>query len=106
MTEADAAEMVAEPALSVVASPFPSTVAKVASEVDHVTPVVSGFMLPSEKVPVAVNCCVKPAATEALPGVTEIDCRVGVAGIDDEGEEFEFPPPHELNHDTANIMAS
>lgn len=30
----------------------------------------------SEYVPVAVNCCVRPRATLALAGVTDIDWRV------------------------------
>src|SRR5262249_680116 len=43
------------------------------SEELRVTAVVSSAVLPSEKVPVAVNCWVKPAATLGLAGVTSSD---------------------------------
>ena len=35
---------------------------------------------PSEKVPVAVNCCVRPLATLGLAGVTAIDVERGGDG--------------------------
>lgn len=35
-------------------------------------------VVPSLKVPVAVNCCVPPGASEALAGVTAMDCSVAV----------------------------
>ena len=38
--------------------------------------VVKSCALPSEKVPVAVNCCVNPAGTVGLAGVTLIDTKL------------------------------
>jgi len=53
--------------------------AKVALEEAHVTMVVTSWVLPSVKVPVAVNCCVVPAAIDGLDGVTTID--LSAAGV-------------------------
>lgn len=46
---------------------------------DHVTDVVRFCVLLSEKMPVAVNCCLVPTAILGLVGVTEMDTRV--AGV-------------------------
>lgn len=79
LTVPELAEMVTEPCLSVVAKPVELTVASVVSELDQVTEVI-GFDVPSEKLPVAVNCWVRPAATALVCGDTEIVCSVG-AGV-------------------------
>src|SRR5262249_34235660 len=42
----------------------------------HVTEVVRFWVLPSLKVPVAVNCWVPPIPIEGFAGVTAIDCKV------------------------------
>jgi hypothetical protein len=49
-------------------------------------------VLPSEKVPVAVNACVAPAATDALVGVTEIELSRGAAATVSTAM-FEVTPP-------------
>jgi hypothetical protein len=38
-------------------------------------------VLPSEYVPVAVNCCVVPLAIDGFAGATEIDTRVAVPTV-------------------------
>ena len=57
------------------ARPLTFIVATVISAEDQTTDaeVVSGRVLPSEKLPVAVNCWVRPLATVGFRGVTEID---------------------------------
>lgn len=57
----------------VVARPLPFTVAIEVAEEVHVTPLVNTCMVPLLYVPVAVNCCVFPAATDTGLGVTEIE---------------------------------
>src|ERR1700690_2098596 len=42
----------------------------------HATSLVTSCVPPSLNVPVAVNCCVPPAASVASAGVTAIDCNV------------------------------
>ncbi len=86
----DAADTVTAPCLSVVSRPVELIVAKVTSDVDQLA-AVSGFVVPSEKFPVAVNCSVRPAATEPLGDVTVIDWRVTMAG-----PAPLPPPPHAI----------
>jgi len=95
---AELAEMVTEPCLSVVAKPVALTVASVVSELDQVTEV-SGFDVPSEKPPVAVNCKVRPAATVLVCGDTEIVCSVAAGvgvGVGGAGVPVLLPPPQPL----------
>jgi len=69
---------VADPATPVASPWVPAVLLIVATLVfdeDHVAVSVKSWMVPSLKVPVAVNCCVLPAAIDALVGVTAIDCR-------------------------------
>ncbi len=47
----------------------------------QVTLVVMFCVGPLENVPVAVNCCVLPAATEIVAGVIAIDCNVGAVTV-------------------------
>ena len=44
----------------------------------HVTLLVIFWVLLSEYVPVAINCCVLPKASDSLPGVIAIDCNVAL----------------------------
>jgi hypothetical protein len=46
--------------------------ATVVLELDHVTEVVMSLLLPSLYLPVAMNCWVNPAGTDAVAGVTVI----------------------------------
>ena len=47
-------------------------------------------VLPSVRVPVAVNCCVTPAATDGEPGVTLIDASTGAVTVN---VAVPFTPP-------------
>lgn len=38
-------------------------------------------LVPSLKVPIAVNCCVPPGASEVVMGATEMDCSVAVVTV-------------------------
>jgi hypothetical protein len=53
----------------------------------HVTEVVMSCVVLSEKVPVAVNCCVDPSTISGLEGETVIESSVGV------GAGVSSPPP-------------
>jgi hypothetical protein len=72
-------EIVLVPTAAPVASPAVVIVATLVFEDDHVTWEVMFCVLPSEYVPVAVNCCVAPTLIVGLAGVTEIDDRVTCA---------------------------
>jgi hypothetical protein len=71
------APMVELPAITLVAKPPPVIVATLEGNELHITILVKFCMLPSLYVPVAVNCCVVPAAIEGFVGVTEIEARTG-----------------------------
>jgi hypothetical protein len=47
----------------------------------HVTVLVRFCVVPSLKVPVAVNCCVAPLAIDGFAGVTAIDCSVAAVTV-------------------------
>src|SRR4051812_46735932 len=65
-----------------VARPVLVTVATVRAAEAQATWLVRSCVELSEKVPVAVNCCVVPAAMVGLAGVTAIDRRVwGIAAV-------------------------
>lgn len=68
--EVPAATPVAKPPLAIVATP-------VVTEV-HVATLVRSCVLLSELIPVAVNCCVPPATTDGVAGVTAMEDSVGV----------------------------
>ena len=65
-----------EPAATPDANPEAEMVATVAFDEVHVTEFVKFWVLVSENVPVAVNCCVAPAEIDGLAGVTAIEVRV------------------------------
>lgn len=46
------------------------------------------WVLPSVKVPIAVNCCVPPKAIETLPGLTAIETRAGAPTASDAPPEI------------------
>jgi len=77
----EAAVMVAEPAPTDVASPALLIVAIDISEELHVTCVVRSCLLLSEKIPVAVNCCLVPRAMLGFVGVTSMETNVTVAAF-------------------------
>jgi hypothetical protein len=77
----DVAVIVAVPFATLVASPPPLTVAIVAADEVQVAVLVRFCVVPLLYVPVAVNCCVYPAATDAVPGVTAIEANTGAVTV-------------------------
>jgi hypothetical protein len=82
----DVAVMVALPLATPVARPEEFTVAMLVAEELQLADAVKSCVLLSLKVPVALNCCVPPTATDALAGVRAMDVSLGV--LDDEDEEL------------------
>jgi len=76
----DSAVIVVDPAVTAVASPIePAALLIVATPVLvelQVTAVVKSCVVLSEKVPMAVNCCIAPLAIEELLGTTAMDVSV------------------------------
>ena len=70
---ATVAVMVVVPVASPVAKPDELTVATAALDEDHATPEESAFVVPSEYEPIAVSCCVNPAAMLAVDGLKVTD---------------------------------
>lgn len=86
--EPEIADTVIAPGLNEFSKPVELIVATVESDVDHVT-VASALVVPSENLPVAVNCCVRPAATDVFGAVTVIACKLTGEGFD----PLALPPP-------------
>ena len=74
----DAALTLAVPSFIPVASPAALTAITPPGELVHATELVMFWVLPSEYVPVAVNCCTVPSGIAAFPKVTAMD--VSAAG--------------------------
>jgi hypothetical protein len=79
LTLPDVALMLVVPTATVVARPEVFTVATAEESDDQVAVLVKSCVLPSLNVPVAVNCCVPPSASEGLGGFTAIDTNM--AGV-------------------------
>ncbi len=77
----EVAEIVLVPAATPVARPAAVMVATPVLEEAHVTCPVMFFVLPSEYVPVALNCCVAPVKIVGSAGVTAIDVSVAVCTV-------------------------
>jgi hypothetical protein len=75
VTVPEDAVIIAEPAPTPVARPVALIVAKFVALELHVTLFVISVVLPSEKIPLAVNDCVWPVAMEAVAGVMTIDAN-------------------------------
>src|ERR1700730_18236764 len=69
--------IVAVPTARATAAPLALTLAIAGPDEVHVAAFVRFCKLPSLYVPVAVNCCLSPAAIEALAGVTATEARTG-----------------------------
>ena len=69
----EAADMVLVPPVMPVASPEALTVATPVFEDSQLAVAVRSFVVPSLKLPVALNCCVWPGEMDDVAGVTEID---------------------------------
>ena len=72
----DAALIVVLPEAIVVANPAELIVATAAVEDVQMTELVTSCMLPSLKVPAALNCCICPVATVGFGGMTVSETRV------------------------------
>lgn len=59
----------------------------------HVAEAVISFVVPSEYVPVAVNCCVMPMARLAPEGVTAMEFRTGALTVS--AAELDINPPND-----------
>src|SRR5579864_1257691 len=75
VTEPELAIMFALPGATPVAKPAALTVATVVDAEVQVTEFVRSCLLPSLRVPVAVNCCVAPWVIEGVAGVTASDAK-------------------------------
>jgi len=75
-----------EPAVTAVARPLPLTVAITGFDELQITCVVISRLVPSEKMPEAVNCRVTPTGMLGLAGVTAMETS-------DAGVPLLFPPP-------------
>jgi hypothetical protein len=81
VTLPDAAVMLVVPAATPVATPLALIVAVAVLDDVHVTPVVNAAVVPLLYVPVAVYCCVSPAAMLTVVGVTAIDCSTAAVTV-------------------------
>jgi hypothetical protein len=79
--ELDFALMDEVPVATAVANPAALIVATLVVADAHVTVLVKFCVLLSLKVPVAVNCCVNPLATDGFAGVTAMDCSVAAVTV-------------------------
>ena len=77
----DLAVMVALPCATLVASPPLLTVATDFADDVQVAVLVRFCVVPLLYVPVAVNCCVYPFATDAVPGVTAIEVNTAAVTV-------------------------
>lgn len=75
VTEPEVALMVVVPVPTAVARPEELTVEALGADDDHVTEV-NNWVLPSSKLPTAVNCWVVPTAIEAVAGLIEIEIKL------------------------------
>jgi hypothetical protein len=76
VTEPEVAEIVTEPRARAVPNPPPAIDIWLLLDEAHVTEAVMSCELPSENVPVAVNCWRVPRDRTASPGVISIETRV------------------------------
>jgi hypothetical protein len=77
----EVAVIVVVPCVTVVAKPLVLTVATDVAEDVQVAVFVRFCAVPLLYVPVALYCCVLPAATEALEGVTEIEVKTAAVTV-------------------------
>ncbi len=70
LIEPEVAVMVVAPSATLLANPAAVMVAILLAEEPHVTEDVMSFVLWSEYLPVAVNCCFNPRAIEGVFGLT------------------------------------
>ena len=80
VVDPEVALMLAAPTVTLTASPLFTVAADGLSD-NHVAEAVKSCVLPSVKVPVAVNCWVVPSAIESACGVTAIDTSAAVVTV-------------------------
>ena len=76
-----AAVIVVEPMAAPVARPVELMLAFAGIELAQVAVLLKFWVLPSLKVPVAVNCSVTPIPIDVFGAVTLIDCRIGAVTV-------------------------
>ena len=76
-----AAVILVEPIATPVARPVELMVAFAGIELAHVAVLLKFWVLPSLRVPVAVNCSVTPIPIDVFGAVTLIDCRIGAVTV-------------------------
>lgn len=83
LTEPEVAVIVAVPPPTPLARPLTSTEATELEAALQVTDV-NSWVLPSSKLPTAVNCCCVPAAIVTVGGLTEIEVRCAATTVSSE----------------------
>jgi hypothetical protein len=81
VTLPEAALIVVAPVATLLARPPLAIVATFGAEEPQLAELVRFCVLPSEYVPVAVNCCCVPNAIEGAAGVTAIDTNTGAVTV-------------------------
>ncbi len=89
LTEPEVAVIVEVPEPTPLPTPAEVMVATPVEELDQVK-LVNSCVLPSSKLPTALNCRVVPAAIDCVPGVTAIDVRCAATTVKVE-ESFNAP---------------
>src|SRR5215472_829891 len=106
--------MVVAPCATVPANPAALMVAAAVLEELQFTELVMFWVPPSVKVPVAANCCVRPAATEGFAGVTLMDTTAGADTVraaepvtePDDAVMLVLPTPSVVANPAALIVAT
>jgi hypothetical protein len=88
----DAAVILVEPTASELAKPDPLMLTTLGAEEFHVAVLVKFAVVESVYVPVAVNCCVIPLATEGFVGVTAIEASAAALTANTTAELVTLPP--------------
>ena len=81
LTDPKAAVIVALPVVRALASPAGLMLITLGWEETHATEPVRSWMLPSVKIPIALNCWVVPRGISALAGLTKIETRAGATTL-------------------------
>jgi hypothetical protein len=80
LTDPDVAVIVVVPPLTPAASPLELMLATELADELHVTDV-NSCVLPSSKLPTALNCCCVPTAIEGVAGLTEIEVKFAATTV-------------------------
>jgi len=105
-TEAVEAMIVEFPVVKAVARPELLTVATLPAEDVHIALFVMSCMVPSLKVPVAVNCCTDPTGSEGLAGVTAIEAMTAEVTVNTVLPVMEAEAADMVTLPTARVLAN